>query len=294
MVLKSFKSKAIVIISLAFFCLPIMAKEETVVILHEKTTTETRPIYEQIITGISKKTSFNQKILQISDNNHDEITQWILKNPFFSVITIGSSALKLIRSINPKIKTPVIATGIFTKNKSNLSLSFSEDWLKKRVKTYIPNIKTIHIADDGKNIIDYSNSSSEPRFNRIEKKNEDEIIKFLWEKINTINSKTEAIWINSSIEQSFVYKLSEKAWERDVILISNNRNHLESGILLVFFPDFKGVGEKIGNQLNRLLLNGKSKVNFEPLTTIYQGINLRTAKHLSLSISPTDFQIIIK
>ena len=181
-----------------------------------------------------------------------------------------------------------------------VSLSIAENVLKNALRAYLPHIKTLYVGDEGDNIIWFSDGLDAPQIIRHKiGRSQKSIVQFLWKTINQVDPKTEAVWVNANIEHFYLYKLSERAWERNVTLISNNTVHLESGTLLAVYPDFKGMGQRTGDLLSRLIKHKKKSgaIQFEPLRAVHQGINLRTAQHLGIETSPlteTDFSVIIK
>jgi len=300
MELKSFKA-VLCGISLLLFSLPSLSdavKNKVVAILYPSTSSETGVIYNQIIKGISTNTDkFFKKKIKITSDNHNEIKQWILDAPPFSIITIGNDAYELARSTTSKIFIFMVGTLITNTNndKPGVSLSLREDSLKEKIRFYLPSIQKIHILDEGKNTIYFSNSLYRPHFKLKKIIDINESVKYLWKLINTVDPKIEAVWVNNSIDPEYLHRLAERAWERDVILLSHNPAHLERGVALVFYPDFKSMGERVGQLLKRLQ-NTRKLGSLEPLEAINLGINMRTARHLGVSplIPKEKFKIILK
>jgi len=293
--------------SLCKFILPFalsfqaLAENETIAIIVPSATTPISGIFDQIIEGITKSTpKYKKQKLILDEDNRGSIKDWLVINKPLAVIAIGDKATRFTQSIS--INTLIITSGSLlvsdASEYSGISLSIAEDTLKKRLHFYLPHIKKLHVGDEGENLIWFSNITGLPQIVR-KKIGQDQksVIKYLWNIINSIDPKTEAVWINNKIEHYFLYKLSERAWERKVTLISSNIVHLESGSLMAFYPDFKVMGRRLGDILVMTDLSGSELPPLKPLRAIEQGINLRTAKHLDIHISPVlekNFGVIIK
>jgi ABC-type uncharacterized transport system substrate-binding protein len=300
MELKSFRGNICQFIIIALFSLPLKAESKKIAIIIPPTASEASNIFNTIIKGLELNTpQFKKETFTLSTEKEALIKSWILDNKPFAIIAIGNAATVFANSL--PINTTVITTGTLVTDKSinpGISLSFSETSLKKKLRFYLPHIKKIHIGDEGNNLIWFSNKEDYPEIVRTKiEGNQKSIVKYLWKTINNANPKSEAVWVNANIEHLFLYKLSELAWERNVTLVSNSIDHLDSATLLAFYPDFKGLGKRLGDILTIIVLSNNGAPPLEPLKAISQGINLRTARHLGVHIPEaikSDFGVIIK
>jgi len=301
MALKTFKKTAYCLLALLVFSSSALAEKPSIAILAPSSNQELSTVFELIIDGIKQSTpQFTKDIQLLTDDNQDKIKQWLTSHEFQAVVTIGNKTTDFANTL--PITFPVVTTGtLFSNNKSHsgVSLSIADDALKNTLRHYLPHIKKLHIGDEGDNIIWFTTDLSSPQLIRQKIGHEQKsIVQFLWKTINQVDPKTEAVWINNNIEHIFLYKLSERAWERNVTLISNNISHLESGTLLAIYPDFKGMGQRTGELLTTIIKQNKpGSLRLEPLSAIHRGINLRTAQHLGVEIPSAmenDFRVIIK
>ncbi len=285
-----------------FLLLPsVLAEKPQIAILAPSTNQELSNTFELIIDGIKQKTpQFEKKVRLLSDNNKDEIKQWINSNKFLAIVTIGNKTTELADSLSsPSL---IIRTGTLLPNNrhhNGVFLSIADDVLKKTLRLYLPHIKTLHIGTEGRHIIWFTDNQEAPQIVAHKIGSEQKaIVQFLWKTINHANPKTEAVWVNNNIEHLFLYKLSERAWERNVTLISNDVRHLESGILLAIYPDFERTGQKTGELLTAIIKqHNQETLKLEPLRAIHKGINLRAARHLGIIVPPiieNDFRVIIE
>ena len=88
----------------------------------------------------------------------------------------------------------------------------------------------------------------------------------------------DAVMVPANLPGNILFEITKIAWERHVILLSTNLAHLESGVLMVFYPDEIGLGEQLGT-----LANSGEPV-FESLKWVHAALNQRVAQHLNLTI----------
>ena len=292
----------LILIFILWSC-PVLSENRTIAIVVPSTNQKTSNVYEIIIEGITQKTpQFKKKIFRLTDENRGEVKNGLLLNKsLIAIVTIGNYTSDFVNSF--QIKTPIITTGVlFSEDniqQKGVFLSMDEGAIKKKIRRYLPHIKKIYMGDEAHNIIWFSDIEiySLPLIQR-KKIGSDQksIVNYLWDAISHADPATEAVWINSKIEHMFLYDLSELAWNKNVALLSNNISHLESGVLLAFYPEFNRIGKRAGEIINRIYDNNHISLR-EPLRTINSGINLRTAKHLGIPITPAsekEFGVIIK
>jgi hypothetical protein len=272
---------------------PDVPKHPPITFIYPETKLPVKQVFDTIIKGFEQSTQglaiqfipVNRQTKLRSLNNQ---LQASAPSP---IITLGN-LLNSLPNIN-LLQNRLIAGAIRGKSPQAkytlLSLSIDEDTLKKKFREYLPHIKTLYIGDDGRKAIWFTQSLDKPQF-KTTKIGSDQasIVQYLWQAINEANPDSEAVWINNHLEPYVLYKLSERAWQRGVILISNHPLHLNNGASLVFYTDNKRMGQRLG-EMARLMLQKKSLLPDEPLRDLNQGINVRFAKHSGMRI-PIDLQ----
>lgn len=276
---------------------PLLAKNTNTsfVILYPDSSSKIQQIYKNIIKGakIAQPDGVGKEF-KVTNTNKNKIKEWVENNKPTSIIAIGNEVLPFAHTIMKESK--LVATGILINqtnfNQAGVSISLQEKKIKNILQKYLPYIKKIYRVETGKNLIYSANNKKPPFFINKEITDDAEIVKFLWDKINSIDPKKEAVWVDSTIKPEYLSYLSERAWEKNVVLLSNNTSHLEIGVLLAFYPDFEGMGKRVGELLSltpipRLL---------EPLTAIKYGVNTRTARNLGVAknFPEDDFSVVIK
>ncbi len=252
---------------------------------------------EQIAKGIEGTTKdLSVHYFPVNDATHKQTIQSQLTklNPY-PIITLGDPSLELAKTLGyeDRLLAAVLRkTSNDTVKHGLLSLALDETVIKKQLRILTPQIKTIHYGNDGRKAIWDSKTpgSDYPHFKTTRINNsQSAIVKYLWETITTADPSREAVWINNYLEPYVLYKLSEKAWERGVLLISNNVTHLNNGVSLVFFINNQSMGERIG-ELVKVMRKNKLPPPPEALTAVSRGINVKFARHAGVAL-PSDLSV---
>jgi putative ABC transport system substrate-binding protein len=77
-----------------------------------------------------------------------------------------------------------------------------------------------------------------------------------------------------------------EAWENRLPVFSSSFGHVKRGVLFSLYPDNVGLGRKLaGSAMSYLSTGEPASRGVSPLKDVQTAVNLRTAKHLGLSIS---------
>jgi hypothetical protein len=287
-------------IILLVFPLSIWSQDKTspVAVIYPDAPSPIKQAMEQIVSGIERTTKdLSVHYLPVNESIPKQTIQRQLTslNPY-PMITLGDSSLEFAKSLGyneDRLLAAVLRkTSKDTVKHGLISLALDENVIKKYLRLFAPQIRTIHYGDDGRKAIWGSKTpgSDFPHFKTTRINNsQSAIVKYLWEKITTADPSQEAVWINTHLEPYVLYKLSEKAWERGVLLISSNISHLNNGVSLVFFINNQSMGERIG-ELVKVMRENKSPPPPEALTAVSQGINVKFARHAGINI-PSDLSV---
>ncbi|MCA9641203.1 MAG: hypothetical protein KC492_10935 [Myxococcales bacterium] len=79
--------------------------------------------------------------------------------------------------------------------------------------------------------------------------------------------------------------LIDESWKRRVPIVSSTLSHVRLGVLAATFPDPKALGERLAQQAARLAHGAAVPSQLMPLEDVQRALNMRTARHLGLSLS---------
>ncbi|MDX2426592.1 MAG: ABC transporter substrate binding protein, partial [Cycloclasticus sp.] len=86
-------------------------------------------------------------------------------------------------------------------------------------------------------------------------------------------------------EKSLLPKILADAWQYEQLVISSNPVHVKRGALLSLLPDNNRLGRDLAKTAVNAIKGQGGEI--EPMQSSLVTINIRTAKHLSLTITPS-------
>ncbi len=100
----------------------------------------------------------------------------------------------------------------------------------------------------------------------------------------------DALWLPqdpTTVEESAVLPLVlRESWERRLAVFSSNFGHVKRGALFSLYPDNVALGRSLGESAQAILAGTATGGGILPLRDVQTALNLRTAKHLGLNLSP--------
>lgn len=110
--------------------------------------------------------------------------------------------------------------------------------------------------------------------------------------MQSMRSKTHALWLLDEATMdadATLPAILRQAWDSDLIVVSNNLQHVSRGALMALYPD----NRELGQALARLALDihGADEISrgaVVPLEAVRRALNRRTVRHLRLDIGPAD------
>lgn len=107
-----------------------------------------------------------------------------------------------------------------------------------------------------------------------------------------IKDNSEALWLpqdNSTLDETALLPaVLKEAWEKNLVVFSNNPEHVKKGVLFSLYPDNEGLGHSLAALAQEWLPGGGKPPGILPLKDLLIAVNSRTAEHLGLRISSQD------
>jgi hypothetical protein len=261
-------------------CFIAHAKEPLVLITYPVVEEPLHSIYASVIKGIEKKVSHTEHFEVPEDINN--LQSEIDKHHPDKIIALGK------RVADAALKSSYrnqIVVGMVHSNPNEspgVSLALDSQGLAKRLSQLAPFIKKVYAVQESSQTAITLNVSDTPIPNPpiIIKEGGDMVstIRLLGQLVEQDATTSDAILIPANLPGNILFEITKIAWERKIILLSTNLSHLESGVLMVFYPDEEKLGEQLGS------LATYSKPVFENLQSVNAGLNQRVAQHLNITI----------
>lgn len=109
--------------------------------------------------------------------------------------------------------------------------------------------------------------------------------------INQAQPKTDALWLlrDASIldERAIVPMLLSRAWDRHLVVVSNNPAHVRKGALFSLYPDNVALGRSLA-AMAQAQSDQEGGPGIQPLRDLLVAVNLRTAGHLGIRFTNQD------
>ncbi len=261
-------------------CFNAHAKEPLILIAYPAVEEPLHSIYASVIKGIEKKVNHTEHLEVPVDANN--LQNDINKHHPDKIIALGK------RVADAALKTTyqnqiVIGLVHSTPNESpGVSLALDSQGLAKRLTQLAPFIKKVYAVQESSHPAITLNTSNTPITTPpiIIKEGSDMVgtIRLLGQLVEHDATTSDAVLVPANLPGNILFEITKIAWDRKIILLSTNLSHLESGVLMVLYPDEEKLGEQLGSLANN------SKQAFENLESVNAGLNQRVAQHLNIAI----------
>ena len=268
--------------------------DKKILVIYPESSATYQRIYDIIIKGM--KSNSNIDILSKTFANNSDVTsieQQVKKTNANAVIALGKTGKLFSQQL--KLDVPIItgAHVIAETGKASVSLDADPYILFKRLILLKPNIKTVYVIYNKRNthwLIKNALITSKKFKLKLKIYAADDInhATFLLKKVTEqAKENTSAIWL--PLDPIFpieilLPELLRVAWNKKLVVFSNNPVDVQKGVLFAMYPDYK----KIGLQLVNLAIscaNGDKIANPEPSRHLNSAINRRTAAHLDIKVN---------
>ena len=272
-----------------------LAGEADTLIVHPKTKEPVQRIYSAIIEGIQQTIRNSETLVLADDIQPVELSATLQRiNPETIIALSRMAAEKVVQS--GYRDRMIVAGALFDPDEySGVSLAIDSRSLVKEIQSILPFIQRIFILDSPTraSIKVYPESLyGSPSI--ITQYHEDPLIstRQLWQLLNQETSINDAIILPSQLDREILYELTQRAWQKKIILLSTNLAQLKEGVLMVFYPD----NVEMGRQIGAFSIEHQDQV-FESLSQIQVALNPTVARHLGLEFAPdvsTRFKLQVK
>lgn len=232
---------------------------------------------------------------------NDEIEQQITKTNARAVIALGKHGKLFAQQLELDIPIITGAHVLAEEGKASVSLAADPFILFTRLKHLKPEIKTIYVIHNKQNthwlIKDALVTAKELKLNlkvfvAEDLKQTSSLLKDVIEQAQKNNS---AVWLPLDPVLPINILLPEllrAAWDKNIVVFSNNPVDVQKGVLFAMYPDYR----KMGTQLVDLAIariNGLKNAAPEPSRYLNSAVNSRTATHLGVKadLNTSDFNL---
>jgi hypothetical protein len=261
-------------------CFNAHAKEPLILIAYPAVEEPLQSIYASVIKGIEKKVSRTEHLEVPEDTNN--LQSNIDNHHPDKIIVLGKRVADA--ALKTTYRNQIIVGMVYSNpNESpGVSLALDSQGLAKRLSQLAPFIKKVCAVQEHSHPAITLNTGDTPTTSPpiIIKEGGDMVstIRLLGQLVEQDATTSDAVLVPANLPGNILFEITKIAWDRKIILLSTNLSHLESGVLMVFYPDEERLGEQLGSLANN------SKLGFENLQSVNAGLNQRVAQHLNIGI----------
>jgi putative ABC transport system substrate-binding protein len=285
------------------YCMPTiaLAASPTVAVFYPKIREPYRAVFQDIVRGIESGIKGEVKQYEL-EKEYDvaDLERWLEQERVEVVIALGrraqNAAQKGVTSL------PVVIGGVLTApepehgNMVGITLAPDPEMLFHRLRELVPgvtNITVIYSPERNEWLIEHARNAASAQGLELTTLQAVDLhdAAALYRKIlKRQTGATNAIWLLQDPatvdERAILPHVLEEAWNKRLVLLSNNPAHVARGVLFALYPDNVSMGATLGALALQTLGNGnQGRLGMFPLQDVSIAVNVRTAEHLGLKLT---------
>lgn len=260
-----------------------------------------RGIFAQIIEGIEEKLNTSVPNFQVrSDSDIGVLKSRLQQQNTRVVIALGRQGMKAAVALRNGIR--VVVGGVLTvpENEARaqpvISLSPDPALLFARIGALMPATRRVFVVYDpdiNSWLIKLAKEAAAAQGLELvayEAQDLRSAMQFYQEIFSVANNHRDVLWLPqdpTTVEESSVLPLVlQESWDKGLGVFSSNFGHVRHGVLFSLYPDNVALGRSLAVLAQDILTAGEyGKQGILPLRDVQVAINLRTAKHLGVTLS---------
>ena len=295
------RKKLTLLLFIFLISLPIGAKAERslAVVVYPQVSSTYGRLIDAMIKGMKNNSILKISKYEINKNTSiNEVREIINQDANDAVVSLGGFALDMVKKTSPSIPIIASATLLNSDTKAGISLIGDPEEFMKLLGRLAPNIKRVHVVYNKYNSHWYiKRSVSAANTNRItlkayEAENVNEAAIIYKNIMNKVDGKHDAVWIlmDRVIPQNAILpEILQQAWDKNIITFSSNPVHVKQGVLFALYPNYEKIGHDLVKLTDSIISNAAANL-IHPATGMKSSVNVRTASHLGLRISPLQLE----
>jgi putative ABC transport system substrate-binding protein len=279
----------------------VFAASPTVAVFYPEIREPFKAIFKDIIRGIESGFVGEVKQYELKkDYDSTYLKNWIQEEGIDLVIALGRRAQNATEKVAKDI--PIVIGGVRTAPESNqdnlvgITLAPDPEILFGQLKKMAPDVTNITVVYSARRngwLIEYARSAASAQgleLTALAAVDLHEAAALYRNILKLQSGATNAIWLLQDPatvdERAILPHVLEEAWNKRLVLVSNNPAHVARGVLFALYPDNVSMGATLGALALQTLENGnKGRLGMRPLQDVSIAVNVRTAEHLGLKLT---------
>lgn len=263
-------------------------------VIYPDSTTMIRKLYQTIIEGMSDSNDVRLQSRPVSDKDSaDVIKAWIRANHTQVTVVLGDVPSTLTRPLAADI--PVIhgADSLNDNTLPGVSLASSPAQMFSRLRLLKPDVERIFVVYDPRAtgwLITAARQAAREQGLELITRTSDDIQQsgaMFTRILRQARPGKDAIWLTLDPvvpTNQLLPVLLREAWNKQLVLFSNNPVDVAKGVLFALYPDYPAMGRQLAERAKRQLAR-PSLSGPEASEHLIGAVNVRTAAHLGISLS---------
>lgn len=273
----------------------VFAGDPRIAVLYPETSGGYKQVFNNMVTGVEQHSNVDVISMELPKRpDVKAINDWLLNNKVDSVIALGSTSYAIVPELHGGIPVTVGALVMSPDGYSGISLAGDPALFMEHLQTLAPGIKRVYviysekdsgwlvkIAAEAARKLDIKLIAQQVETTKQGMQQYDEVLQ-------EVNGATDAIWIPLDTivpDKIILPKLLKTAWDRKIVVFSNNPLHAKKGVLFALFPDHKNMGFDLGKLALEQIGTQHPQQVLLPARNLKLAVNKRTASHLGFSYS---------
>ncbi len=285
------------LILLMMLSVPAAAGDMKVAVIYPQVQSAYARVFENIIDGIDAADGIQVLSKTISEGSEvDELNRWLDSEQADALIALGQHGYKIAKQL-PSSRPMVVGAALVTPNHLNgISLAADPEQFFKRLGNLTPPVKRVYLVYSEQNngwLIPLAQAAAKRHSVELHSYEADDTrtaVRTYRDILGEVKDLQDAIWLpldNIAPDEAVLPMVLEAAWEKKLVVFSNNPSHVKKGALFSLFPDHREMGEELARMVIRLMRGTGAPPGIVPLQDLKVAVNLRTASHLGMLFTPT-------
>lgn len=290
---------------LLFFVAPASADSPTIAVFYPQVEGAFARVFDNIVDGIRRTSGARISTRGLPDNpDHDELRDWLEAESARAVIALGDHSFRVAQALNLKLPIVVGATLMTPDGVSGISLAADPAKFFQQFGSLTPPVKRVFLVYSEKNsgwLIPLARKAALAHGIELltyAARDTRDAVRYYREILETAAGPEDAIWLpldNIAPYKTILPSVLEAAWNRRLVVFSNNPSHVRKGVLFSLFPDHQSMGQRLAGLALKSIRSPGRKHEVLPLRDLKLAVNVRTASHLGMRYSKAvqnDFSLI--
>ena len=281
----------------AFACA--QAAAEPVAVIYPDIGDPFRKVFTEILDGIEGQARQRVKGYPVSaTQDMAELSALLKKGNTKVVVALGRQGLKAAGALEPGLEVVVSGVSSVPDGEKYLGICLTPDpaLLFAQLKSLVPGARRVIVVYNPQNnewLVKLAREAARAQGLELVAHEARDLASAarLYETVFAgADPRSDAVWLPidaTTVDESTILPIVlRESWNRNVPIFSSSFLHVKKGALFALYPNNAELGRALGNLAVSLLAGESPRRGVTPLREVHTALNLRTASHIGLTVTP--------